>query len=85
MPQNISGPRAARRASGVAAMAMEGPSTISVAPAMPEISRQTKNTGMGWAKLQPIKLSATAAQHSTSTRTAPSRSASGAAASAPIR
>ncbi len=50
MPQNMSGPRAARRASGVAAMAMEGPSTISVAPAMPEISRQTKEHGHGLGK-----------------------------------
>ena len=66
-------------------MATEGPSTINVAPAMPDISRQTKNSAMGCAKLQPAKLSITATQQISSTRNAPKRSASGAAASAPIR
>jgi len=85
MPQNISGPSVARRDGSAAAIATDGPSTMSAAPAMPEISRQTKNTAMGWGRLQPAKLSATATQQITSTRSAPMRSASGAATRAPIR
>ena len=66
-------------------MATDGPSTISTAPAMPDISRQTKKTAMGWGRLQPAKLSATAIQQISKTRKAPMRSAKGAAASAPSR
>ena len=52
---------------------------------MPEMQRQAKNQGMGSGQAQAAKLSARATQHHSSTRSAPRRSASGAAASAPIR